>query len=68
LKTRVGGSGGTDATSMAGLTAVVHRLEQALKPMAHMPEFPTEQIVGAFVKLERVVEDCGGQRSTNAWV
>jgi hypothetical protein len=68
LKTRVGGSGGTDATSMAGLTAVVHRLEQALKPMAHMPEFPTEQIVGAIEKLERVVEDSGGQRSTNAMV
>jgi hypothetical protein len=68
LKTRAGGSGGVDATSMAGLTAVVHRLEQALKPMAHMPEFPTEQIVGAIEKLERVVEDSGGQRSTNAMV
>jgi hypothetical protein len=68
LKTRGGGSGGVDATSMAGLTAVVHRLEQALKPMARMPEFPTEQIVGAIEKLERVVEDSGGQRSTNAMV
>jgi hypothetical protein len=68
LKTRGGGSGGVDATSMAGLTAVVHRLEQALKPMAHMPEFPTKQIVGAIEKLERVVEDSGGSRSTNAMV
>jgi hypothetical protein len=65
LKTR---AGGVDATSMAGLTAVVHRLEQALKPMAHRPEFPVEQITSAIEKLERVVEDSGGQRATNAMV
>src|SRR5690606_14298828 len=59
LKTRGGSTGGVDATSMAGLTAVVHRLEQALKPMAHRPEFPVEQIAGAIEKLERVVEDSG---------
>jgi hypothetical protein len=68
LKTRGGGTGGVDATSMAGLTAVVHRLEQALKPMSRMPEFPVEQITGAIEKLERVVEDSGGQRATNAMV
>jgi hypothetical protein len=67
LKTR-GGGGGVDATSMAGLTAVVHRLEQALKPMTRMPEFPVEQITSAIEKLERVVEDSGGQRATNAMV
>ena len=66
LKTRSGG--GVDATSMAGLTAVVHRLEQALKPMTRMPEFPVEQITAAIEKLERVVEDSGGQRATNAMV
>jgi len=65
LKSR---SGGTDATSMAGLTAVVHRLEQSLKPLGKMPEIPVEQITAAIEKLERVVEDSGGQRATNAMV
>jgi hypothetical protein len=67
LKSRGGGSG-VDATSMAGLTAVVHRLEQALKPIGRMPEIPVEQITTAIEKLERVVEDSGGQRATNAMV
>jgi hypothetical protein len=60
--------GGTDATSMAGLTAVVHRLEQSLKPLGKMPEIPVEQITAAIERLERVVEDSGGQRATNAMV
>jgi hypothetical protein len=69
LKTRgFGGGGGVDATSMAGLTAVVHRLEQAIKPMSRMPEFPVDKITTAIEKLERVVEDSGGQRSTTAMV
>jgi len=67
LKSRGSGSG-VDATSMAGLTAVVHRLEQALKPLGKMPEVPVEQITAAIEKLERVVEDSGGQRATNAMV
>ena len=70
MKTRgpVAAPGGVDATSMAGLTAVVHRLEQALKPIGRMPEIPVEQIALAIEKLERVVEDSGGQRATNAMV
>jgi hypothetical protein len=68
LKTRGGGGGGVDATSMAGLTAVVHRLEQSLKPLGKMPEIPVEQITVAIERLERVVEDSGGQRATNAMV
>jgi hypothetical protein len=67
LKTR-GGGGGADATSMAGLTAVVHRLEQSLKPLGKMPEIPVEQITAAVERLERAVEDSGGQRATNAMV
>jgi hypothetical protein len=67
LKTR-GGGGGADATSMAGLTAVVHRLEQSLKPLGKMPEIPVEQITSAVERLERAVEDSGGQRATNAMV
>ncbi|HEX5778264.1 MAG TPA: flagellar motor protein MotA [Xanthobacteraceae bacterium] len=67
LKAR-GSGGGVDATSMAGLTAVVHRLEQALKPLGKMPEVPVEQITAAIGKLERVVEDSGGQRATSAMV
>ncbi len=67
LKAR-GSGGGVDATSMAGLTAVVHRLEQALKPLGKMPEMPVEQITAAIGKLERVVEDSGGQRATSAMV
>lgn len=68
LKARGGGAGGVDATSMAGLTAVVHRLEQSLKPLGKMPEIPVEQITAAIERLERVVEDSGGQRATNAMV
>jgi hypothetical protein len=36
--------------------------------MTRMPEFPVEQITSAIEKLGRVVEDSGGQRSTNAMV
>ena len=61
-------AGGVDATSMAGLTAVVHRLEQAIKPIGRMPELPVEQFTQAIQKLERVVEDSGGQRATTAMV
>lgn len=54
--------------SMAGLTAIVHRLEQALKPMSKMPEFPAEQFVAAIERLEQVIQETGGQRATTAMV
>ncbi|MCC6947765.1 MAG: flagellar motor protein MotA [Bradyrhizobiaceae bacterium] len=54
--------------SMAGLTAIVHRLENALKPMSKMPEFPAEEFVGAIERLEQVIKETGGQRATTAMV
>lgn len=66
LKVRDGS--GVDPNAMASLTAVVHRLETALKPMSRMPEFPVDQITTAIEKLERVVEDSGGPRATGAMV
>jgi len=57
-----------DPNAMANLTAVITRLETALKPMSRMPEFPMDQIAGAIEKLERVVEDSGGPRATGAMV
>jgi hypothetical protein len=54
--------------SMAGLTAIVHRLEHALKPMSKMPEFPAEEFVGAIERLQQVIQETGGQRATTAMV
>jgi hypothetical protein len=54
--------------SISAVTAIVHRLEQALKPMARMPEIPVEQFTAAIERLERVVEDTGTQRATGAMV
>jgi hypothetical protein len=59
---------GADPNAMANLTAVIHRLETALKPISRMPEFPVDQITVAIEKLERVVEDSGGPRATGAMV
>jgi hypothetical protein len=57
-----------EPVSVSALTAIVHRLEQALKPMARMPEIPVEQFTAAIERLERVVEDTGTQRATGAMV
>ena len=54
--------------SISAVTAIVHRLEQALKPMARMPEIPVEKFTAAIERLERVVEDTGTQRATGAMV
>jgi hypothetical protein len=59
---------GAEPASMAGLTAVVHRLETALKPISRMPEFPVDQFATAIEKLERSIEESGGQRATGAMV
>jgi hypothetical protein len=67
IKSR-GGAVPGEPPSIAGLTAIVHRLEQALKPMQNMPEFPVEQFTAAIERLERVVEDTGTQRATGAMV
>jgi hypothetical protein len=61
-------TGGVDPTAVANLGAVVHRLEQAVKPIGRMPEFPAEQFTGAITRLERVIEEGGGQRGTAAMV
>jgi hypothetical protein len=57
-----------EPVSISALTAIVHRLEQSLKPMARMPEIPVEQFTAAIERLERVVEDTGTQRATGAMV
>jgi hypothetical protein len=67
MKSRGGPLSGEPA-SMAGLTAIVHRLEQALKPISKMPEFPVEQISTAIDRLEKTIEDSGTHRATNAMV
>jgi hypothetical protein len=67
MKSRGGPLSGEPA-SMAGLTAIVHRLEQALKPISKMPEFPVEQITTAIDRLEKAIEDTGTHRATNAMV
>jgi hypothetical protein len=67
LKARSAAQGGEPA-SMAGLTAVVHRLETALKPISRMPEFPVDQFASVIEKLERSIEESGGQRATGAMV
>jgi hypothetical protein len=67
LKARSAAAGGEPA-SMAGLTAVVHRLETALKPISRMPEFPVDQFASVIEKLERSIEEGGGQRATGAMV
>ena len=54
--------------SMASLTAIVHRLENALKPMSKMPEFPAEEFVASIERLEQVIKETGGQRATTAMV
>jgi hypothetical protein len=61
-------TGGVDPAAVANLGAVVHRLEQAVKPISRMPEFPAEQFTGAITRLERVIEESGGQRGTAAMV
>jgi hypothetical protein len=67
VKSRAGALPG-EPISVAGLTAIVHRLEQALKPMANMPEIPIEQLSAAIARLERAIEDTGTQRATGAMV
>jgi hypothetical protein len=67
VKSRAGALPG-EPISVAGLTAIVHRLEQALKPMANMPEIPVEQLSAAIARLERAIEDTGTQRATGAMV
>jgi hypothetical protein len=67
VKSRGGALPGEPA-SMAALTAIVHRLEQALKPMSNIPEIPMEQFAAAITRLERTIEDSGTQRATGAMV
>jgi hypothetical protein len=67
MKSRGGPLSGEPA-SMAGLTAIVHRLEHALKPLSKMPEFPVDQMTTAIERLEKVIEDAGTQRATGAMV
>lgn len=67
ISSRTGAAPG-EPISVSALTAIVHRLEQALKPMARMPEIPVEQFTAAIERLERVVEDTGTQRATGAMV
>jgi hypothetical protein len=67
ISARTGAAPG-EPISVSALTAIVHRLEQALKPMARMPEIPVEQFTAAIERLERVVEDTGTQRATGAMV
>lgn len=54
--------------SMAGVTAAIERLEQALEPLASATSFPVEHLTVAMDRLEKLIEDTGSQRATNAMV
>jgi hypothetical protein len=54
--------------SMAGLTAAVERLERTLEPLASAASFPAEHLTVAMDRLEKMIEETGSQRATNAMV